>query len=84
MIRLYYYPHVRSITRTRYLTSELIKKFDKTQQLSVFFESRMVVTEQFWEYGVMAYVAETGGFVGLFLGWSFLQLGDLIKFMCHV
>ena len=75
------YPHTRYPTKKRYLTSELIKKSDATQQLSVFFESRMVVTEQFWEYGVMAYVAETGGFVGLFLGWSLLQLGDLVHFI---
>ena len=55
------------------------KKLDRTQQLSVFLESGMVVREQFWEYGVMAYVAQTGGFVFLFLGWSFLQLGDLVQ-----
>ena len=34
----------------------------------------MVVTEQFWSYGFMSYIAETGGFVGLFLGFSLLQL----------
>ena len=41
----------------------------------------MSVTEQFWAYGVMAYVAETGGFVGLFLGWSLLQAEDIIRFV---
>ena len=34
----------------------------------------MIVTEQFWAYGFMSYIAETGGFVGLFLGCSLLQL----------
>ena len=42
---------------------------------------RMSVTEQFWEYGAMAYVAETGGFVGLFLGWSLLQAEHIIRFV---
>ena len=40
----------------------------------------MTVTEQFWSYGFMAYVAENGGFVGLFLGYSLLQLEELINF----
>ena len=73
--------HFRSRYKTRYFTSQLIKKSDRTQQLSIFFVSRMVVTEQFWEYGLMAYVGETGGFVGLFLGWSLLQLEDFIYFI---
>ena len=40
----------------------------------------MTVTEQFWSYGFMAYIAENGGFVGLFLGYSLLQLEELITF----
>ena len=40
----------------------------------------MTVTEQFWSYGFMAYIAENGGFVGLFLGYSLLQLEELIAF----
>ena len=56
--------------------SRLKKKSDKTQQLSAFFESRTVVTEQFWEHGVMAYVSETEG-DGLLVS-SFD--GDLVQF----
>ena len=41
----------------------------------------MTVTEQFWAYGFMAYIAENGGFVGLFLGYSLLQLEELIAFL---
>ena len=41
----------------------------------------MIVTEQFWAYGFMSYIAETGGFVGLFLGYSLLQL-ELVVLYC--
>ena len=41
----------------------------------------MIVTEQFWAYGFMSYIAETGGFVGLFLGCSLLQL-ELVLLYC--
>jgi hypothetical protein len=41
----------------------------------------MVVTEQFWAYGFLTYIAETGGFVGLFLGYSALQLKDVFPYM---
>ena len=41
----------------------------------------MIVTEQFWAYGFMSYIAETGGFVGLFLGCSLLQL-ELVVLYC--
>ena len=40
----------------------------------------MVVTEQLWVYSFLAYVAENGGFVGLFLGYSVLQLKDIINY----
>lgn len=41
----------------------------------------MVVTEQFWSYGFMSYIAETGGFVGLFLGFSLLQLEEVLLYL---
>ena len=47
------------------------------------FKSKMTVTEQFWSYGFLSYVAENGGFVGLFLGYSVLQLKDLISFVFY-
>ena len=46
----------------------------------LFFNSKMIVTEQFWAYGFMSYIAETGGFVGLFLGCSLLQLELVILY----
>ena len=41
----------------------------------------MDVTEQFWVYNFLAYVAENGGFVGLFLGYSVLQLKDILYYV---
>ena len=38
----------------------------------------MQVSEQFWAYTFLAYIAECGGFVGLFLGYSLLQIEDLV------
>ena len=61
-----------------YFTSEMLKKNDRVEELEISFTSQMTVTEQYWEYGFMAYIAETGGFVGLFLGWSLLQLEQII------
>ena len=61
-----------------YFTSEMVRNEDRAEELQISFTSQMVVTEQFWEYGFMAYIAETGGFVGLFLGWSLLQFEQLI------
>ena len=61
-----------------YFTSEMVRKRDRAEELQISFTSQMVVTEQFWEYGFMAYIAETGGFVGLFLGWSLLQTEQII------
>ena len=49
--------------------------------VSLFFNSKMTVTEQFWSYDFMAYIAENGGFVGLFLGYSLLQLEELVTFL---
>ena len=61
-----------------YFTSEMLRNRDRAEKLTISFSSQMVVTEQFWEYGFMAYVAENGGFVGLFLGWSILQTETVI------
>ena len=43
--------------------------------------SKMEVTEQFWSYGLLAYIAECGGFVGLFLGYSLMQLKEVMIFI---
>ena len=45
--------------------------------------SKMRITEQFWSYGFLAFVAETGGFVGLFLGFSILDMRILIEMVCR-
>jgi len=39
----------------------------------------MDVTERFWSYGFVEWIAECGGFGGLFLGYSFSQIGDFIE-----
>ena len=61
-----------------FFTSEMLRNTDRSEKVQISFTSQMVVTEQFWEYTFMAYVAETGGFVGLFLGWSILQTEHII------
>ena len=43
------------------------------------FFSEMTVMEQFWAYTGMSYIAENGGFVGLFLGYSVLHLQDVVN-----
>ena len=61
-----------------YFTSEMVKRTDRTEQLQILFSSQMVVSEQVWSYGFMDFIAETGGIVGLFLGWSLLQMKEII------
>ena len=48
--------------------------------LLIKFLPKMTVSEQYWSYGFMTYVAENGGFVGLFLGYSVLHVRDLMEF----
>ena len=50
-----------------------------TDELWIEFVSDMNVIEQVWTYTFMAYVAENGGFVGLFLGYSVLSLSDFFE-----
>ena len=50
----------------------------RTDEMKIVFTSKMTVSEQFFSYGFLSYIAENGGFVGLFLGYSVLQLRDLI------
>ena len=51
------------------------------------FESEMKVEEQIWTYTFMSYIAENGGFVGLFLGYSVLSIGEgfwkALKWFCE-
>ena len=75
--------------KERYLTDEETAGLDKrkcredkcsTEKMVIYFILKMAVTEQLYSYGFMAYVAECGGFVGLFLGFSLLQLEEIIMF----
>ena len=50
-----------------------------TDEFWLEFVSEMTVTEQFWTYSFMSYIAENGGFVGLFLGYSVLSFSDFIS-----
>ena len=64
----------------RYLKEGVLNK-DRSEVMYIYFKSKMVVTEQFWVYSFLAYVAENGGFVGLFLGYSVLQLKDIMNYV---
>ena len=67
-----------------YLTNEELSKGLKRKspdKMIIYFIHKMEVTKQFYSYGFMAYVAECGGFVGLFLGFSLLQLEQLFNFL---
>ena len=74
-----------SATTIIYLTDDEVKNkkpnIDQTDKLYITFLSKMEVTEQFWSYGLLAYIAECGGFVGLFLGYSLMQLKDVMIFL---
>ena len=67
--------------RNIYLTKSKKSKSFLTNNLDIFFLSKMSVTEQFWSYTFLAYIAECGGFVGLFLGYSILQIGDVFHYI---
>ena len=56
------------------------KNKDYTNLLLFYFYSKMEVTEQFWSYTFVQYIAEIGGYVGLFLGYSLLQIGEILQF----
>ena len=74
-----------STTTIIYLTDDQVKdkkpNIAKTDKICITFMSKMEVTEQFWSYGLLAYIAECGGFVGLFLGYSLMQLKEVMIFL---
>ena len=47
----------------------------------VYIEQMITVQEQYWSYPFLSYVADVGGYVGVFLGVSFFQLSNLILFL---
>ena len=80
--KLYYFRSTSK--RELYLTDEELSKGLKRKspdRMIIYFIHKMAVTKQFNSYGFMAYVAECGGFVGLFLGFSLLQLEQLFNFL---
>ena len=66
----------------RYIEEGKLNK-DRSEGMYIYFKSKMVVTEQFWAYGFLAYIAEMGGFVGLFLGYSVLQLKGFLPYIFY-
>ena len=46
-------------------------------------ESQIRETEEYYLYSGLSLIAEIGGYVGLFLGVSVLQVQDLISPTCH-
>ena len=66
----------------RYIEEGKLNK-DMSQGMYIYFNSKMVVTEQIWAYGFLAYIAEMGGFVGLFLGYSVLQLKGFLPYIFY-
>ena len=65
--------------KTRYLSSDGEKTTDRGTFVRISLISKMDVTERFWSYGFVEWIAECGGFGGLFLGYSFSQIGDFIE-----
>ena len=63
----------------RWYQGNLINGDSNTEELWFEFLSEMTVIEQVWSYGFMAYIAENGGFVGLFLGYSVLNIGEVVN-----
>ena len=53
----------------------------RSQEMQIFFKSKMTVSEQLLSYGFLSYIAENGGFIGLFLGYPVLQLRDIIAYV---
>jgi hypothetical protein len=63
------------------LEGDLDYQYSNIEVLYLEFFSEMLVTEQIWAYEFMSYIAENGDFVGLFLGYSFLHLREIINGM---
>ena len=65
--------------KSRYLSNDGKKTTDSASYIKISLISNMDVTERFWSYGFVEWIAECGGFGGLFLGYSFSQIGDFIE-----
>lgn len=83
-----YVENVYSSTKAKYLWLSHAdmkeggkKNKDYTSLLLIYFYSKMEVTEQFWAYTFVQYIAEIGGYVGLFLGYSLLQIGEVLQYI---
>lgn len=43
-----------------------------------FTNSKVIVNKQMWSYSTLSFVADIGGILGLFVGFNFLMIWDLI------
>ena len=59
--------------------SESKAKNDSFSTLKLTFQERIKKTKSYYTYEGLSFVAEFGGYVGLFLGVSFLNVADLIQ-----
>ena len=47
----------------------------------MFFEEYVQEITNYYSYDSLSFIAEIGGYVGLFLGYSFFQITDLFSFL---
>ena len=47
-------------------------------------ESRISFKKELWVYDEISLVSEIGGALGLFVGFSFLNVADLVIYICDV
>ena len=47
------------------------------------FDPMMTVLREQWSYPIISLVADTGGILGLFIGFNFLMVWDLMKWCCR-
>ena len=52
-----------------------------SMKLSLNINSKMRVTQQVWSYKLLSFIAETGGFVGLFLGFTILDIRVVMELL---
>ena len=56
-------------------------KYDKDTQLVLQFESKIESTTAYYQYPMLSLIAEIGGYVGLFLGFSVYQIAEVFDFI---
>lgn len=56
---------------------------NSTACLIPIFDPMMTVLREQWSYPIISLVADTGGILGLFIGFNFLMAWDLMKCCCR-